>query len=274
MFPPKRILFPVDFSDRCASVAPMAEAFTKRFEAELTLLHVLPTETPGIPATAAQEAMETFAARHLATLTTKQAMLRGDPASEIVQFAKDHESDLIMMPTHGYGSFRRFLFGSVTSKVLHDAWCPMWTDVHVEKPSRNRNTEIRSVVCALDLSEKSDPTLHWAAQMACETGASLLLVHVVPYVTYTGAELYAADFQEQMASSAREQIACLQRNANTHAKVEIVSGEVAYAVRRAAEEARADLLVIGRSFDKSMIGRLRTNAYAIIRHSPCPVVSV
>jgi hypothetical protein len=29
--------------------------------------------------------------------------------------------DLIMMPTHGVGTFRSFLVGSVTAKVLHDA---------------------------------------------------------------------------------------------------------------------------------------------------------
>jgi hypothetical protein len=36
----------------------------------------------------------------------------------------------------------------------------------------------------------------------------------------------------------------------------------------------ADLLVIGRGSAAGMFGRLRTNAYAIIRQSPCPVVSV
>jgi hypothetical protein len=35
--------------------------------------------------------------------------------------------DLIVTPTHGYGLFRRFLFGSATLKVLHDAACPVWT---------------------------------------------------------------------------------------------------------------------------------------------------
>ena len=37
------------------------------------------------------------------------------------------------MPTHGYGPFRRFILGSNTAKVLHDADCPVWTGVHVEE---------------------------------------------------------------------------------------------------------------------------------------------
>jgi nucleotide-binding universal stress UspA family protein len=36
----------------------------------------------------------------------------------------------------------------------------------------------------------------------------------------------------------------------------------------------ADLVVIGRGASSGMLGRLRTNAYSIIRQSPCPVVSV
>jgi RNA polymerase primary sigma factor len=40
------------------------------------------------------------------------------------------------------------------------------------------------------------------------------------------------------------------------------------------EEAEADLLVIGRGAENGHLGRLRNHAYPIIRHSPCPVVSV
>jgi len=36
MFPPKNILFPTDFSDRSAAVAPMAAEFVRRFDSNLT----------------------------------------------------------------------------------------------------------------------------------------------------------------------------------------------------------------------------------------------
>ena len=41
MFPPKKILFPVDFSVRCTDAARMVETFSGHFQAELTLLHVV-----------------------------------------------------------------------------------------------------------------------------------------------------------------------------------------------------------------------------------------
>ena len=37
----KKILFPVDFSERASGAAHYVEAFTGRFNAELTLLHVV-----------------------------------------------------------------------------------------------------------------------------------------------------------------------------------------------------------------------------------------
>ena len=57
---------------------------------------------------------------------------------KIVELA--HESPdqtVILMPTHGYGPFRRFILGSNTAKVLHDADCPVWTGVHLETLSLN-----------------------------------------------------------------------------------------------------------------------------------------
>src|SRR5580658_8672250 len=45
MFPPKRILFPVDFSERSSDAARMVETFAGHFQAEVTLLHVLESLT-------------------------------------------------------------------------------------------------------------------------------------------------------------------------------------------------------------------------------------
>ena len=49
MFPPKKILFPVDFSERSVAVAPMARAFAEQFNCALTLLHVEQPPQPDAP---------------------------------------------------------------------------------------------------------------------------------------------------------------------------------------------------------------------------------
>jgi nucleotide-binding universal stress UspA family protein len=56
--------------------------------------------------------------------------------------------------------------------------------------------------------------------------------------------------------------------------IQIQEGEVAKTVCSFAKEAGADLLVIGRGPKDRMDGRLTAHAYAIIRQSPCPVLSI
>ena len=52
------------------------------------------------------------------------------------------------------------------------------------------------------------------------------------------------------------------------------AGDPTHAICAAAARIQAGVLVIARGSAAGGFGRLRTNAYAIIRQSPCPVVSV
>jgi len=70
---------------------------------------------------------------------------------------------------------------------------------------------------------------------------------------------------------AAEQIAKLQREVGTAAKVFIGSGDVPKILSRGAKETNANLLVIGR---KTSGGHLGGNGYGIIREAQTPVLSV
>jgi hypothetical protein len=79
-----------------------------------------------------KEALEKFASESANAVRAKPVLFDGDPGTVIAEYAKKTACDLIVMPTLGYGPFRRFLLGSVTAKVLHDAPCPVWTGPHLE----------------------------------------------------------------------------------------------------------------------------------------------
>jgi nucleotide-binding universal stress UspA family protein len=66
----------------------------------------------------------------------------------------------------------------------------------------------------------------------------------------------------------------LQESAGVDATLHVEAGHVADVVREEALRHGADLVVIGRGVLQETLGRLRSNAYAIIRHAPCPVLSV
>ncbi len=279
MFPPKKILFPVDFSEGCDEASRMVEAFAGRFQSELTLLHVvepvaLAYEFPYDAMTPARELMDSYLVEELKHFSVERVLLQGDPGHEIVNYAHEGRFDLIMLPTHGYGRFRRFLLGSIAVKVLHDAMCPVWTSVHSERIAPLEKIVFRSVVCAIDLGPQSCRALKWAAQFARETESELTIVHAMPMLK--GIPEFSVDQNWKMDTirQAEERIAAMNQSLGIEAKISIVPDDVPEGVRNCAESAAADLLVIGRHNGNGIMGRLRTNAYSIIRQSPCPVVSV
>ena len=272
-----RILLPIDFSERSVGAAHYAGTLACHFGCELVLLHVLipPQYEFGAVDVAgsmlaelcrdrmaqAERDLADFLAGDLSRLKVRRLVLEGDPSASIVDFAHNEHCDLIVMPTHGYGPFRRFILGSNTAKVLHDADCPVWTGVHLEDAPAALSIPIRRVLCAVDMGPQSSRTLDWAAGFAREFGAGLTLLHVSPC---------GPDIQ----LTAAEELRHLLESAGAQAELELKSGEPATVICAAAEALKADLLVIGRGSAAGNYGRLRTNAYAIIRQSPCPVVSV
>jgi nucleotide-binding universal stress UspA family protein len=144
----KRILVPIDFSGGSLVAAADAGVLARHFRSEITALHVResfvlhPLTSPsefGIASGETEQAadlwkrreqLEKFAATEFAGVSVNRLVCCGDPAKVIVERARSEKSDLILMSTHGSGTFRRLLLGSVTAKVLHDAECPVWTGAH------------------------------------------------------------------------------------------------------------------------------------------------
>src|SRR5262249_41185418 len=152
-----------------------------------------------------------FLTDELGHLPVERVVLEGDPASSIVAYASENHADLIVMPTHGYGPFRRFLLGSVTAKVLHDARCPVWTGPHLEQAPVYEDIRFRKVLCAVDLAEGSECVMQWAAAFAREFGAELAVVHAIPgSEVQLGGLYFDPDWRNQMAKTAREQVQALQ----------------------------------------------------------------
>jgi nucleotide-binding universal stress UspA family protein len=290
MLPLSKILLPVDFSERCLGATRYAQALASHFDAEITLLHVLEpiryefstlefggtvmNDLVANRSAQAHKQLEAFLREELSGVRVKRVLLEGDPAQKIVQYAQAEQIDVITMPTHGYGPFRRFILGSVTAKILHDADCPVWTGVHMEEAPPARSIAFRNILCAVDLGPQSRRALTWAAQVAAEFGARLILVHAVPSIEVRPGEYFDQKLTAELEKAAREELRNLEQGLNSQAEVLVEGGDPPKVVCRAVEQFRADLLVIGRGSAAGIFGRLRTNAYAIIRQSPCPVVSV
>jgi len=286
----RRILFPVDLSPRCVAIAPYVAAIAHKFEAKLILLHAfvmyedLPYDSilPPNVYTAYEDAirkqrtaeLENLGRKEFEGLKVTRLVEVGLAADRIVQHAGEHEIDLIVMPTHGYGRFRRLLLGSVTSKVLHDAACPVWTTVHSEEVAEPPFQNIRNIVCAVDIGSDAIRVIRAACDMASQYGATVCLVHAVPYPDFGPGATDDRPFQRFLFDTAKERMTTLQQEAQSDFQTCIEYGSAAAVIRDTSLSCDAQLVVIGRGRIQEKLGHIRTNVHAIIRESPCPVLSV
>ena len=281
----KHIVFPVDFSDRCRGAVPFVADMARRNGAKITLISIAhPYYAGGLAGAAVVDPgqiLEDVKAELAKTFVTELAGLQvdrvaeiGDPAQGIVDFVHDNNVDLVMMPSHGYGPFRQLLLGSVTSKVLHDVKCPVWTTAHTVTPPDLEHLALRKLICAVDSNPASAALMRYAANMAKDFGATLRLIHAVPGIEAWPERQMDQEFEEQIRENARTTIQELEKSAGIDVPVCIGAGTVPDVVREEALQHGADLVIIGRGALQETLGRLRTHSYGIIRHSPCPVLSV
>ena len=289
----RRIRFPIAFSETVAVMAPSVREMAERFNAAVTVLHAIKLApeyisgpAPNTPcgstgstffSPALQELrsrqkrrLEEFSRAHFSGIPYTERIEDGDPAAIIEWVAKCEETDLIMMRTRGPGGFRSLLLGSVTSKVLHDIACPVWTNVHKPEPAADLPAGYRSILCAAGINPEEDHVFNVASFFAHAYGARVCLVHI------------QSPSDKQDLQSATQSIkrhfdrACIAagRGIAVDASVRILDGEIPEGIYRTALDEGADLLIVGRGHARESFSRAWSHLYAIIRKSPCPVLSV
>lgn len=134
----RHILVPVDFSETSDDAFDHAISLARAFDAELHVLHVL--EDPFLYApTTAQQFRDEFEAEQRQRLDAlmgkhgvegvklSSTMQPGTAFYEIIQYAKNNDTDLIVIGSHGHGLIAHMLLGSVAEKVIRKAPCPVLT---------------------------------------------------------------------------------------------------------------------------------------------------
>jgi nucleotide-binding universal stress UspA family protein len=294
-----RILVPLVFAEPFGHLLQQAGWLARRFQAEVILLHVVtPLSYPagwlesGDEITArdlhariierAQEDLDRVRGPALDGIAVTRLLLRGEPAPEIVQAARERNAGLIVMATRGVGGFYPLLLGSVTAKVLHESDIPVWTGAHIDEvvpeegeKAPTRDFAVRRMLCSVDLRPHSRNTLARAAEMAAAMDAALTLVHITSGVESfgPGGTYVNAGWKKTLVGIAAEEIAKLQKDAGTKAEVIVESGNVPKLLNQAAKQTNADVLVIGHIPGRSHWGD-NSNGYGIIQTSLIPVLSV
>lgn len=138
-----RILAPTDFSDHSCYALSYARSFADRWSAELHLLNVIepavfPTEAGLTPmgmmsldielSDAATKAMKEMLARpELAGIAPVTSVAHGRASTAIIEYAEQHQIDLIVIATHGRTGLEHLIFGSTAERVVRESPCPVLT---------------------------------------------------------------------------------------------------------------------------------------------------
>ena len=277
MFPPKKIVFAVDFSDPTRTIAHAVRELAERCDAEVTVLHAFeldPREAYGVKPAEAREKLDALISEHLAGCDLVVHLTPGDAASTIVEVARAGSADLIMMSTAGHGVFLRSMLGSVTARVLHDAPCPVWTRAHQQKHPGYQEHGIKNILCAVDLGSRSSVVLHTAAQMAKLWQAGLRLAHVMELSNPSTKADWTPERRDQITSAVEGQLQQLAEGTGGCPIIEVLDGSPVKEVIDAAERCHADLIVVGRTQVLEDTAPPSSTAYGIIAGSHCSVMSV
>jgi len=141
----KRILVPLDGSKVAEQIVPHAAGLAKIMAAELILFQAYESlgrmiSGEGFRVMPEKEVNEENKRRegeakvYLKSiarpfrekgLTVSEVVASGDPAEEILDYAESSAVDIITMSTHGRSGIKRWVFGSVTDKVLHAGDMPV-----------------------------------------------------------------------------------------------------------------------------------------------------
>lgn len=139
----KRILVPLDGSELGATALPYAELLGQALGAELVLFQVLePMRLPlsdsevTVPysESAPEESKRADSSAYLNSVANRfkkwglkvsSIVVSGSPANQIIDYAKANSIDLIAMSSHGRTGIGRWVYGSVTDKVLHAGDTPV-----------------------------------------------------------------------------------------------------------------------------------------------------
>lgn len=131
----KKVLAPLDFSEHSAQALRNAWELTRDVNGELHIVHVVGqhfTIVEGSRELARENAMEEQAEEELTRLKKDElgdsdkvttAVLLGPPAAKLVEYAKQNDVDLIVLPAFGHSGSEYALIGGVTEKLVRNSPC-------------------------------------------------------------------------------------------------------------------------------------------------------
>jgi nucleotide-binding universal stress UspA family protein len=275
------VLVPHDFGDTSRTAMSYAIALARMFNAVVDVLHVRDRTDAVIPARFPRELYDELqtTVRERVLRTTAQDETKptidfhlrsGTAHTQILRFANEQRTDLIVMGTHGRRGVAHAVMGSVAETVVRTAPCPVLT---VRKLPREYATP--NILVPTDFGMASDTALLYGRTLAHTFGGTLHLLHVME--NYFMRPI-VADPRALEAAARRqldERLTAADRDTLGASAILEVSDHPASAIVEYANASHMDFIVVGTHGRQSM-ERLLTGSVAehVVRRASCPVLTV
>jgi len=272
----EKIVVPLDGSEIAEVALPYAEELAGRLGSEITLISVSPSAEEHdqqmfqryIQKTV--ESIREKAERYLAkpferAIEVNSAILVGNPAEKIVDYADSGDIDLIIMATHGRSGISRWALGSVADKVMRATERPVVL-VRAKNacPYVYEKGILSKILVPLDGSKEGEMVIPYVEELAFKLGAEIVFFQVIALayhvhisgdaavqVPYTEKEMEplkmsAQSYLKKMGSKVKER--------GIPTKYEVRVGAAGHEIIKLADEINTDLVAMS-THGRSGIGR-------------------
>jgi nucleotide-binding universal stress UspA family protein len=287
----KKILATTDFSKISLVGVRYAVSLADKVDAGVALVHVIEPA----PRFAGMESVVLakddadvieLAERELARLAEKESkkdlavqsfVRHGKPFNEIAALARSREADLVVIATRGYTGLKNIWLGSTAEQVVRHAPCAVLT-----VPPQNAKAaafQLKRIVVPIDFSETSAQALPYAAALAEQFGAEIILLHVIEWVAIPS-ELGSAPsaITEADKGSVAKDLSRLRQEVlgeQVPGRTIVRAGAPFQEITRAAKEMGADMIILTtRGYTGLQNILLGSTAERVVRHAECPVLVV
>jgi len=295
-----KILFATTASPTCDNAAKVAFDLEMKWEASLTIFHVLGIPTRGYSPFVTdvrtgereqpdpdyiewvkEEMKNTYGDLLKDSENVEIEAAVGIPHREILRMARKKDIDLIIMGSHtrqeDIGATRyRSVVGSTMQKVAKSARCPV---VIVSRPCTTCWRLFSNIVFGTDFSKASDSAFMFASKLANEVGAKLHMFHACDISSTSAGQVLGQEEIEQLIESSRNKMKkryAAKMNGYDNYDVEVREGVPYIEILKFAREKMGDLIVMAhhtREIDPEEAVLGGTVEQVVLR-SACPVASV
>jgi nucleotide-binding universal stress UspA family protein len=196
----------------------------------------------------------------------------GLAADQILAYAREREIDRIVMGTHSPGPIGKLLVGSVAEAVLRTSTVPVSIVGPEVVDGTYRHFRTNTILCAVSLMETSVVVATFAAELAAQHNARLILQHVIrPQERH---EVLAGRSIDNIES---DLIALIPKELQEKIEVQaiVVPGDPTEELLYQGRAQQADLIVLGAHGATAFAAITRHGiVYKVLAHSECPVLTL